>query len=63
MYLNIDDNFKWNDDEGADKHYTFECRLTPETYAKLLKIMHKSKIVTFDISSAINYAIKNFRLD
>lgn len=29
MYLNIDDDFKWNDDEGADKRYTFECRLTP----------------------------------
>lgn len=63
MYLNLDDNYKWNDNEGADKNYTFECHLSPETYSKLLRIMHKSGIVTFDISAAINYAIKNFRLN
>ena len=60
MFLNLDKDYKWNDKEGADKNYTFECRLDPETYEKLLYIIHKSGIVTFDISTAINYVIKNF---
>lgn len=63
MYLNIDNNYKWNDMEGSDKNYMFECRLNPGTYEKLLRIMHKNGIVTFDVSAAINYAIENFRLD
>ncbi len=63
MYLSIDNNYKWDDMEGADKNYMFECRLNPETYEKLLRIMHKNGIVTFDVSAAINYTIKNFRLD
>ena len=63
MFLNLDKDYKWNDNEGADNNYTFGCRLTPETYSKLLLIMHKSKIVTFDVSAAINYVIKNFKID
>ena len=60
MYLNIDKGYKWNDMEGADKDYRFECKLNPSTYRKLLCIMHKNGIVTFDISAAINFAIEHF---
>ena len=63
MYLNLDEHYKWDDKEGSDKGYRFECRMDPSTYQKLLYIMHKSGIVTFDISTAINYTIKNFPTD
>lgn len=60
MYLNLDEHYKWDDREGSDKDYRFECRLNPTTYHKLLWIMHKNGIVTFDISAAINFAIEHF---
>ena len=60
MFLTGADGYKWNDKEGADKHYRFDCQLSPATYSKLLFIIHNHGIITFDISTAINYVIENF---
>lgn len=60
MYIETQDGFRYNDTEGSASNYNFTVHISPDNYSKLLLIAHKKGILTFDISSVLEYVIKNF---
>lgn len=47
-------------DEGSELGGVFPCRIDTDNYNKLLKIAHKNGILTFDISTVINFVINDY---
>lgn len=60
MNVYKDGTYYMDANEGSASNFHFNCLITPEHYNKLLKIAHKNGILTFDISTVINYVIETY---
>ena len=60
MFLETGDGYRYDDKEWSSRMYKFDVQLDPGTYSKLLMIAHENGILTFDLSTAINFVIDNF---
>ena len=57
-YENGTYNFRYS--EAARKDYRFEVVIDPGNYDNLLKIAHENGILTFDVSTVINFVIEQY---
>lgn len=60
MIVKYNDGSWYDDNEGSLSHYKFECMIGPDNYQRLLRIAHDNGMMTFDISTVINFMIENF---